>query len=600
MTAELFTVALIGSFLEKAAGKAAEMAVTEAVSGLKKIHPNAPIPPRRNQPDFVAATHLTVASLRNHIIKLRKWSSSAHIAESEEHKSISQIYVDLDTYLLPLNKHESTAEQKRTKPLIQALCNEPNNIVLLGGPGAGKTTSLKKISVDYFLTGRALLNFNFPVLIELRALSRSASAHPIIDSLQEIFSIGIAFPQGAPSLPAGVTDGIITASVAAYINELNCLILLDGFDEISENSAKAAIMEDVISLSKHLTNSRFILTSRSRDFRYAGESIKFFELAPLTPPQIREFARKWLGVDEEANDFLLKVQLSPFADTAIRPLTIAHLCAIYQRTKTIPDKPKSVYRRVVNLLLKEWDDQREVQRTSKYAGFDVDRKMEFLGQLAFELTTYAKTLRFSSSTLKEIYRKIHADHGLPQNDAENVVHEIESHNGLLVKSGYDHYEFAHKSLQEFLTADYIVRLPSLVSIVDVIDLLANELAIAVSLSSKPGDYLCEILLRILDNKKFSRSWYAIFATRLIQEKPELSIGDSIFTTIAYFALLTNLDEPEKTAGLLRSAIPMQPLKSLSIYYTVEERGRDFTKLSRKSHHSHLKLPALLKVPNSVL
>ena len=43
----------------------------------------------------------------------------------------------------------------------------------------------------------------------------------------------------------------------------------------------------------------------------------------------------------------------------------------------------------------------------------------------------------------------------------SVIAELESHTGLFIQSGFDQFEFAHKSLQEFLTAEYLVKLPSI-------------------------------------------------------------------------------------------------------------------------------------------
>lgn len=602
MSAEIFTVEMIGKFLEGASSAAAEAAVAEALAGQRRVDPNAKPIPTRKRPEFVATAQVTANSLHAHMAEIRDWCSHVNISDSPEHKRVSQIYVDLDTYLLPLQKHESPSERLRTKPLIPALCNQPNHMVLLGGPGAGKTTSLKKISLDYFQSGRALLNFNFPVLLRLRELARSESSHPVLEALQAVFAIGVKFPKDAPKLQDLVRDRVVAASVATYVDSLNCLILLDGFDEIAEPSTKNKAMEDIVLISKLLRRSRFVLTCRSQEFRYYGETIKFFELASLTIDQIKHFATKWLGEGLAVSDFVSKIQLSPFADTAMRPLTIAYLCAIYERSGDIPDRPKSVYRRVVYMLLKDWDEERNIKRVSRYAEFDVDRKIDFLGHLAFELTTFDKSLRFSSTTLREIYRSIHLDHGLPANDAENVVREIESHNGLFVQSGFDHYEFAHKSLQEFLAADYIVRLPSLVSILDHLPLLANELAIATSLSSKPGDYLVELMLRIIDQDHRSppQDWYSVFATRLVQEKPDFRQGKSAFCTIAYLALLHNQSDPRALTPLLKPAIPVQPLKSISQYYAVRQRSGGNTTLVRISRHSHLRLPGTLTVPDVAL
>jgi NACHT domain len=581
--------------------KAAEGAVSVLEDSLKRE--NAELAKRHQRKlsaKLVVATQITNDSIRRHVDQVRKWCATVNFSDLEERKSISRIYVELDTYLLPLNRHETRDERKKVRALLEALAGSPRHCVMMGGAGAGKTTSLKKVSSDYFEKGKVLLNYNFPILIRLREISDANSKNPVYERIQEILSLRVDFPDKDMEIPTIVKEGISTRVIEAYLDNLQVCILLDGFDEISNIQTKAAVLGNIETLSAGLHRSKLVVTSRSREFTYIGEAIERFEIAPLSPQQIATFAKRWLGSDEEAADFLKKVMASPFADTAIRPLTIALLCAIYERIKDIPDKPKSVYKRVVNLLLKEWDEQRSIKRTSAYSGFDVDRKEEFLAQLAFELTTSVQTLQFNTATLKKIYSIIHNDHGLPERDAESVIFEIESHNGLLVQSGYDTYEFAHKSLQEYLAAYYIIRLPSLSRIIPLYSVLPNELAIATALSSKPGDYLCELTLRTVDYGALSPSWYSVFANRLLSEKAELTIGHSVFTTIAVLFLLTKLAEPDSYVALLRPLVPRGATADLSRFYRISPPVGRSIELTRISVHNQFALPALLSVPASIL
>lgn len=55
--------------------------------------------------------------------------------------------------------------------------------------------------------------------------------------------------------------------------------------------------------------------------------------------------------------------------------------------------------------------------------------------------------------------KIHEIFGLPREDAAKVAGELESHTGLFVQSAYDIFEYSRKSLQEYLTAEFVVKLP---------------------------------------------------------------------------------------------------------------------------------------------
>ena len=184
---------------------------------------------------------------------------------------------------------------------------------------------------------------------------------------------------------------------------------------------------------------------------------------------------------------------SPYYDTAIRPLTLSHLCAIFERIGKIPEKPKTIHRKVVSLLLEDWDEQRHIVRNSKYNNFEIDRKLEFLANFSFLLTSKYQKSIFSKEEIKQVYLSIFPNFGLPEKDFKNVIKEIETHTGILICIAQDEYEFTHKSTQEYLTAEYLVRLPNIPNTLRLITKLPNEIAITVSLSSSPSLYISSLL-----------------------------------------------------------------------------------------------------------
>ena len=227
------------------------------------------------------------------------------------------------------------------------------------------------------------------------------------------------------------------------------------------------------------------------------------------------------------------LKISPFHDTTIRPLTIAHLCAIYERIGKIPDKPKTVYKKIINLLLEEWDEQRNIRRKSRYAQFEIDRKYEFLCSLSFVLTTLFSSTVFNKHSLLAAYEKIFNDYDLLKQEATIVVDELESHTGLFIQSGYNSYEFAHKSLQEYLTAEYIVKLPSIPDNSTLIHKLPNELAIAVTISSNSSLYFKELVQGVFTKVKLKISFIRTFLNRLLIEKPDFNQSDDLGYSALY-------------------------------------------------------------------
>jgi hypothetical protein len=178
---------------------------------------------------------------------------------------------------------------------------------------------------------------------------------------------------------------------------------------------------------------------------------------------------------------------------------------------------------VINLLLEKWDEQRSVKRLSAYARFDIDRKVEFLAYLAYTLTTTLRSTTFGKWQLLEAYKAIYDNFSLPSNEAGQVVSELESHNGLFIQSGAEMYEFSHKSLQEYLTAEYIVRLPSMPHESSVLVALPNELAIASAISSRPSDYLSQLVLSRFAGLRLGLPFLRTFIGRLFLERPDVEL-----------------------------------------------------------------------------
>jgi predicted NACHT family NTPase len=404
----------------------------------------------------------------------------------------------------------------------------------MGQPGAGKTTSMKflcsrLLNDEKFYPGR----FNFPIVIRLRDLNaekitKQTERNDFLNSIQSLIfrklynllGIDILIEKESFEDDKEVRQEALKRIIFDLLEHCKILMILDGFDEIVRPKFRDVAIKEIRELALYMSNCSLVLTSRSGEFNYHIENTSVFELCPLRKNQIITFSHKWLVNKKEAKIFISQINKSPFADTTIRPLTLAHLCAIYERIGKIPDKPKTVYRKVVNLLLEEWDEQRSIKRLSKYGQFEVDRKFEFLCNLAYNLTVKLNRTTFSDEDLNMVYKQICINFDLPEKEAKRVINEIETHTGLFIQIGYEHYEFSHKSIQEYLTAEYIVKLPRIPDDFEKIKKLSNELAIAVSISSNSSVYFSELIFNHFLEHNLNRVFYSSFISRLLQEKPD--------------------------------------------------------------------------------
>jgi DNA polymerase III delta prime subunit len=470
------------------------------------------------------------SAIEEHSRFVRAWSEEISFKDLLKPKATAEVFVPLDIYLLPQRQHVSEQERYRSAPLASLLKDkEVAHLVILGQPGAGKTTAVKHLCQE-MLTGTDVFPVQeFPLLIRLRDLNNVRPKDGdyqslLVEKIQSILDIPLEFPEDLSTPDSAVARKSLRERAVVHVLEtLRPLILLDGFDEISHKAKRDGVIAAIRQLAVQLENARLILTARTGEFSYHIEKMTTYEIAPLSQSQIERFAVSWLGMDD-SQTFLRQVRSSPFADTAIKPLTLAHLCAIFERIHKIPEKPKSVYKKIVGLLLEDWDQQRSVQRVSSYSDFEVDRKADFLADLAHSLTTSNKTSTFSRSDLLESYSQIAGNYRLKQAEAQAVVDELESHTGLIIQSGVDLFEFSHKSLQEYLTAVFIVGLASIPSNMIELQIMPNELAIATALSSRPSEYFYTLVVRHFSRFKLSFHFVRAFINRLLIERPDFELS----------------------------------------------------------------------------
>lgn len=515
---------------------------------------------RSNQSDFEQSLDLHLKSIKN-------WSEEVSFTDLREAKRTTDIFIELDLYVQPRRVRIDEEEGSDSIPLQSIFDRANTHIVLLGQPGAGKTTSMKYLCQlllhdESFETER----FSFPVLLKFRDFEkeRAPGSSLIFDRLYDTLGLNIEFPkqlQGKNKSAVSERSALKEKLVIKFLEEFKVLLILEGFDEL-EWSHRVRCIGEITRCANQLEQSLMIVTSRTGEFRYNIDNSQEYELCPLSPEQVQSFAQRWLQDESKASQFVEKVNRSPYADTAIRPLTLAHLCAIYERVKDIPEKPKTLYRKIVNLLLEEWDQQRSIKRGSRYAEFEIDRKYEFLCHLAYFLTTSDERTVFSTQNLIKAYGNLYEEYGLMGGEAKQVAAEIESHTGLLLQTGYDRYEFAHKSIQEFLTAEFLVKLPSIPS--DwVLTALPNEFAIVVAISSQPSSYFAELVLTRLKSHSLSNEFLRAFLSRLLLERPDFRAGSLL--ELALLQLFTLYVEEDVTSyGQLRL------FRSDTIFMTLED------------------------------
>ncbi|MBW4673426.1 MAG: NACHT domain-containing protein [Desmonostoc geniculatum HA4340-LM1] len=342
----------------------------------------------------------------------------------------------LESAKIPRFPYKDTGRQEGI-----TLAKDKQYLMVLGEPGAGKSTFLKIIGLEA-LKGQEgeFKHASIPVFIELKKL---AFSNINIDKLivQELDNLG--FPSADKFTPKALEEGRL-------------LILLDALDEVPIKNLTETITQIQDFVYKYDKN-RFIISCREAAYRYNLDPFTDVTIADFDDIQIQYVINNWFQTEPNTGkNFWQKLNSAEYTvakELTRTPLLLTLLCLLYENGK-FSNNRATLYEKVLNVLLHEWADENNISREQH--PLDIRRKKEILSEIAYD--AFQKNHLFLQR--QEIADKI--DRILSQivpNDTsirgEDVLRTIEVEHGVLVKRTDGINFFSYPSLQNYLTAQYI-------------------------------------------------------------------------------------------------------------------------------------------------
>jgi predicted NACHT family NTPase len=325
-------------------------------------------------------------------------------------------------------------------------------LMILGRPGAGKTTFLKRLAM--LCRSGEFLTEQVPIFVTLKEWAEFPGQPGLLEFVGRSFLDSI--------------DSVKTVLAAG-----RGLVLLDGLDEVLERDHDR-VLNEIRDFSQIYKNNQIVITCRIAAREYIFQQFTEVEVADFSDEQIQEFADKWFlvkepaDVDDEGKStvgqlFWKALQArKPVKELATNPLLLTLLCLEFENSAEFPKGRAELYERGLYLLLSKWDGQRRIQRESAYGKLSVRRKESLLGQLA--ITTFERGNYFFKEHMAE--RQI-GDYiqNLPEAktdsdallvDSREVLRDIVAQHGLLTERARGIYSFSHLTFHEYFTARSIV------------------------------------------------------------------------------------------------------------------------------------------------
>ncbi len=342
-------------------------------------------------------------------------------------------------------------------------------VILLGEPGAGKTTGARQLAWQLSSGQRLPEDLGLPgdvvpVLLRLRNLKKAA-----LEGEQGLRSFLVAETESP-----NAADGLTSPGNDLWNNAGGPLLwILDGLDEVMDVKDRQCVSEWLRAGLRDRPHDRFLVTCRfagyaQNDVRL-GSDFAEFHVRPLDKPQIERFIHDWytvayrqLGQLKEADErisSLSEILQKPIYQTKqIRglcrnPLMLTILCIVYHDDQKLPENRFELYKRCVTVLLEHW------RQGLNSSPFDTTSAETVLSRVAWWMHTKpsreAAPMAELAKQAEAVLKRTKPEAGLGLNGT-TFLNRMKDEIGILAGEQNGQLSFLHLSFQEYLAAIYAV------------------------------------------------------------------------------------------------------------------------------------------------
>jgi formylglycine-generating enzyme required for sulfatase activity len=351
-------------------------------------------------------------------------------------------------------------------PVLDLLTRH-DGLIILGDPGAGKTTFLKFLALHLALgQGPSLgIGTRFPVLAPLSAYANALDKDDVrLDDFvaQHLRDSGADLP--------------IREMLDAALKGGTALVLLDGLDEIKNPALRNTVVERLVDFYTfhRRAGNKFVITSRVvgyREVRPTAEGLAECTLVDFDDDEIAAFVERWTVALErqaqgdtniaasdaarERQDLLEAIGRNPSVRRlAANPLLLTILALMKRQGVTLPERRVELYDQYVRTLLSTWNRTRGLGRPPS-RDLDVVQTVRILAPLALWMHEMSPGVGLVKR--EEVRRKlegIYQERGETrwEDAARQFLEDVREHAGLLLERGPGEYGFIHLTFEEYLAA----------------------------------------------------------------------------------------------------------------------------------------------------
>ncbi len=352
-------------------------------------------------------------------------------------------------------------------PLI-GIINKHSGVIILGDPGAGKTTFLKYLALRLARgEGKKIgLDDYLPILLPLAAFANALQTKdiPLDAFIAEYFEgLGLDLPV-SPMLSEALKAG-------------RALILLDGLDEVRDLNMRNTVVERVVDFFAfhRRAGNKFVLTSRVvgyRAVRPSAEDLIECTIIDFEDDEIEEFVTHWttalekqaqgntaaarFDAETDRRELIDAIHQNPgVRQLASTPLLLTILALMKRQGVTLPERRVQLYDQYVTTLLSTWNRARSLSGRASGRDLDEIQTVRILAPLALWMHEISPGVGLvGREDMRRKLEELFMERGdsSPHQAARQFLIDVREHAALLLERGPGEYGFIHLTFEEYLAA----------------------------------------------------------------------------------------------------------------------------------------------------
>jgi energy-coupling factor transporter ATP-binding protein EcfA2 len=362
---------------------------------------------------------------------------------------------------------------------------ENNRIVILGDPGAGKSSLLRYLALLYARGPEVVIE-----RLELTEPDRLPILAPLAEYARAKQKSGssqvLPLAQFLADYACDLSSAPVGHLVSHALKEGTAIVLLDGLDEMINAGDRMETVRAIDEFAAQFPMVRVIVTSRIAGYGAAqlGPTFTVYTVAPFDDDAIRQFVRLWARAFE-ASGLTTSSQLStpaqrrveareeglfsaatatpPIRRLASNPLLLTLIALIHHQGTRLPYHRGELYRLCIEALSETWNLARSLTQRPIDLYLGSERISEhfvvrLLGPVAFWMHEhYPGGIVSEEKLVEQISQQLaKRPSSLPAAEAaRDTIRLMREQTGLLVERGPGLFGFLHLTFQEYLAARYL-------------------------------------------------------------------------------------------------------------------------------------------------